>query len=190
MALGGDLASAWSHPDATAQTRKRILRTVIEEIVVTLADERIELLLHWHGGDHTRLGVRRNRTGQHRWNTGEDVGDLIRSLARQLSDGGIAAMLNRLGKKTGRGNTWTQARIRSFRNTHGVAVYRPGEMAERGELTLKETAERLGGSTMTVLRLIADGTVRASQVCKGAPSATTSCSLLCLWSPAESIPAG
>ena len=169
MALGGDLASAWSHPDATAQTRKRILRTMIEEIVVTLADERIELLLHWHGGDHTRLGVRRNRTGQHRWSTAEDVGDLIRSLARQLSDGGIAAMLNRLGKKTGRGNTWTQARVRSFRNTHGVAVYRPGEMAERGELTLKETAERLGVSTMTVLRLIADGTVDASQVCKGAP---------------------
>ena len=50
-----------------------------------------------------------------------------------------------------------------------MADYRPGEMAERGELTLKETAERLGVSTMTVLRLIADGTVRASQVCKGAP---------------------
>ena len=70
---------------AAAETR-RILRTVIEEIVVTL---RIELLLHWHGGDHTRLSVRRNRTGQHRWSTAEEVGDLIRALARQLSDGGI-----------------------------------------------------------------------------------------------------
>ena len=169
MVLGADLASAWSHPNAAAETRKRILRTVIEEIVVTLGEDRIELLLHWHGGDHTRLSVRRNRTGQHRWSTAEEVGDLIRALARQLSDGGIAAMLNRLGKKTGRGNTWTQARVRSYRNSHGVAVHRPGEMTERGELTLKETAERLSVSTMTVLRLIADGTIDASQVCKGAP---------------------
>lgn len=169
MSLGNDFASAWNHPNVEAETRKRILRTVLKEIVVTLDDERIQLLLHWQGGDHTALSVRRNRKGQHRWATSEEVGDLIRSLARQLSDGSIAAMLNRLGKKTGRGNTWTQARVRSFRNARGIAVYAPGEMAERGELTLKETAERLGVSTMTVLRLIGDGTIGASQVCKGAP---------------------
>ena len=169
LALGVDLASAWSHPQVEADTRKRILRTVIEEIVVTLAEDRIDLLLHWQGGDHTALSVPRNRTGQHRWTTSEEVGDLIRSLARQQSDGAIAAMLNRLGKKTGRGNTWTQARVRSYRNGHGIAVHRPGEMAERGELTLTEAAERLGVSTMTVLRLIGDGTISASQVCKGAP---------------------
>ena len=53
----------WAHPGATAETRKRILRTVLEEIVCTLAEDRIELLLHWRGGDHTRLTVARNRTG-------------------------------------------------------------------------------------------------------------------------------
>ena len=131
MALGEDLAAAWAHPGATVETRKRILRAVLEEIVVTLADGRIDLLLHWRGGDHTRLGVPRNRTGQHRWRTAEEVGDLIRSLARQQSDGAIAATLNRLGKRTGRGNTWTQARVCSFRAGHGVEVHRPGEMAER-----------------------------------------------------------
>ena len=136
-ALGNDFASAWNHPNVEAETRKRILRTVLKEIVVTLDDEHIKLLLHWQGGDHTALSVRRNRKGQHRWATSEEVGDLIRSLARQLSDGSIAAMLNRLGKKTGRGNTWTQARVRSFRNARGIAVYAPGEMAERGELTLR-----------------------------------------------------
>ena len=42
-------------------------------------------------------------------------------------------------------------------------------MAERGELTLTDAAERLGVSTMTVLRLIGDGTLVAQQVCRGAP---------------------
>ena len=50
-----------------------------------------------------------------------------------------------------------------------MPVYRPGEMAERGELTLKEAAARLGVSPMTVLRLIGDGTISARQVCKSAP---------------------
>ena len=169
LALGGDLETVWEHPGATAETRKRILRAVLEEIVATSAEDRIELLLHWRGGDHTRLSVARNRTGQHRWRTSAEVGELIRALARQQPDSAIAATLNRLGKRTGRGNAWTEMRVRSFRCHHTVPVYRPGEMGERGELTLKETAGRLGVSTMTVLRLISAGTITARQLCKGAP---------------------
>ena len=122
MALGNDLATAWTHPGATAETCKSILRAVLEEIVVTLADGRIDLILHWRGGDHTRLSVPRNRRGQHRWAASAEVVDLVRGLARQLPDGGIAATLNRLGKKTGRGNSWTEARVRSFRKGHGMCL--------------------------------------------------------------------
>ena len=48
-------------------------------------------------------------------------------------------------------------------------MYRDGEMAERGELTLEEAARRLTVSKMTVLRLIGRGISHARQVCKGAP---------------------
>jgi excisionase family DNA binding protein len=169
MTLGADLEAVWQHPCATAETRKRILRTAISEIVVKLADSTIELVIHWQGGDHTRLSVPRNQTGQHRWRCDAAVDDMIRDLARQQPDQAIAATLNRAGVRTGRGNTWTQARVNSFRNAHDIPVHRPGEMAERGELTLEETAERLSVSKMTVLRLIGSGAITARQVCKGAP---------------------
>lgn len=169
LALGADLSTAWSHPGATAETRKRILRAVLEEVVVTLTEGRIELLLHWRGGDHTCLGVPRNRPGQHRYSSDAEVRDLIRALARQQTDGAIAATLNRLGKRTGRGNPWTEVRVRSFRNTHHIPVHRSGEAAERGELTLEEAADRLGVSKMTVLRMIRDGALEGKQACKGAP---------------------
>ena len=188
LALGADLETVWTHPSATAQTRKRIVRAVIEEIVVKLAAEHIELLLHWRGGDHTRLTVPRNRTGQHRWSTDATVGDLVRGLARQLPDRAIARTLNRLGKRTGRGNAWTEARVRTYRSQHGVPAYRPGEMAERGELTLKEAAGRLGVSTMSVLRLISDGTLVAQQVCKGAPWAVPEQQIVALATAAGSRP--
>jgi DNA invertase Pin-like site-specific DNA recombinase len=169
MALGSDIEALWHHPGATAETRKRILRTVIAEIVAKVADDTIQLVIHWQGGDHTGLNVPKNRSGKHRWRTDADTGDLIRALARQQPDRGIAAILNRAGKRTGKGNSWTEARVRSFRNAHGIAVYREGEIAERGEVTLEQAADRLKVSTMTVLRLIAGGTIQASQACKGAP---------------------
>ena len=169
MALGADLEAAWHHPRATAETRKRILRTAIAEIVVKLADRSIDLVIHWQGGDHTRLTVPKNRPGEHRWTSSVAVGDLIRGLARQLPDAAIAATLNRCCVMTGKGNSWTETRVRSFRGAHGIAAHRPGEMAERGELKLEEAAELLRVGKMTVLRLIGSGGIVASQVCKGAP---------------------
>ena len=44
-------------------------------------------------------------------------------------------------KPTGYGNGWTQERVRGFRNHHDIAVYREGELAERGEITLEAAAQ-------------------------------------------------
>ena len=67
---------------------------------------------------------------------------------------GIASLLNRLGVRSAKGNTWTLLRVRSFRCQHQIGVYRDGERAERGEMILKEAAAFLGVSKMTVIRLI------------------------------------
>ena len=103
MALGADLASAWHHPGATAETRKRLLRTAIMEIVARLQDDCIELVIHWRGGDHTQLSVPKNRPGRHRWSTASSVEELIRALARQQTDSAIAATLNRCSLRTTKG---------------------------------------------------------------------------------------
>ncbi len=38
---------AWSHPAATAATRKRVLRTALNEVVVRKEDQVINMVLHW-----------------------------------------------------------------------------------------------------------------------------------------------
>lgn len=169
LALGSDLERAWNSQGATPATRKRIIRTLINEIVVCISDQTLDLVIHWHGGDHTALKVRKNRTGQHRWSATADVVDLVRVLARQMPDKAIAAVLNRAGKSTGRGNSWTRGRVCSLRNQQTIEPYREGERAERGEATLAEAAEALNVSASTVRRLIEDGTLPARQLCKGAP---------------------
>ena len=143
LVLGADLDRAWHHAAASVETRKRILRAVLKEIVVRAGEAKLELKLHWHGGDHTELCVAKNRTGMHRWKTDADVEALIHALARLMPDAAVAALLNRSGKRTAKGHTWTEARVRSFRGDHRIAVYREGERAERGEMTLHETASAL-----------------------------------------------
>ena len=169
LALGKDVARLWNHPSASVTTRKRILRTVLEEIIVTVEPGVLQVKLHWKGGDHTMLEVAKNRSGQHRWKTNATTGQLIRDLARLLPDGSIASLLNRLGMRTAKGHTWTQQRVCVFRNDHNIALYQEGERAERGELILQEAAKRLGVSKMTVVRLIKDGVLPAKQSCVGAP---------------------
>lgn len=169
MRLGADLERAWEHPAATASIRKQILRTVLSEIVARIDEGQIRLVLHWQGGDHTELAVMKSKTGQHRWTVDTETDALIRELARLMPDKAIAAILNRAGKSTGRENGWTQSRVCTFRNHRGIAVYRDGERLDRGELTLGEAAIKLKVSPMTVLRLIRDGVIPATQFCRGVP---------------------
>ena len=169
LRLGADVERAWHAQGATIATRKRIVRMLIEEIVVRVENDGLDLIIRWAGDDHTALRVRKNRTGQHRWSVEANVVELVRAMARQMPDMAIAAALNRMGKTTGNGNSWTRSRVVSLRNDHDIAVYREGERAERGEATLDEAAEMLTISPATIRRLIGEGALPANQSCKGAP---------------------
>ena len=171
MRLGADLELAWSHPAATAATRKRILRAALNEIVVRKEGPVINMVLHWKGGDHTALQVklRLNAAGRHHWPPPDDTIALVRQLARLMPDRQIARLLNRSGKLTGYGNGWTEQRVRGFRNHHDIAVYRDGEWADRGEITLDAAAQIIGVAKMTALRMIRRGDLKGRQACKGAP---------------------
>src|SRR5215469_1834200 len=169
LRLGTNLERAWNHLAATAETRKRILRTLLVEVVASVTDKEIHLILHWQGGDHTQLKIIKPRNGQHRWALDAETTDIIRELARLMPDYQIASVLNRAGKRTGRDNTWTEARVRSFRNDHGIPVHRPGEQVERGEVNVLEAAKTLDTSRATVRRLITNGQLEARQACPGAP---------------------
>ena len=169
LRLGADVERAWHAEGATIATRKRIVRMLIEEIVVRIEQDSLDLVIRWTGDDHTALRVRKNRKGQHRWSVDADIVELVRSLARQTSDPTIAAILNRAGTTTGKGNSWTRSRVATLRKRNNITVYREGERAERGETTLDEAAEALNVSPATIRRLIADGVLPARQHCKGAP---------------------
>jgi len=154
LTLGTDLPRAWDSAGTTVETRKRIIRLLIDEIIVDAVADKLELIVHWHGGDHSRLRVKKNKPGQNSWVTDAEIVELVRLLARRMRDEAIASILNRPGKATGRGNSWTSACVASLRNRQKIAPYTEGERAERGEVTIEEAAEALTVSPSTILRMI------------------------------------
>ena len=171
--LGKDLSVAWNDPASSVELKKRIIRTVVREIVIRAEDNRLHAMIHWHGGDHTALDVATKIRG--RWRDIEQAGTeaetaaLITALVRMMPDSSIAPVLNRLGRRTIAGLSWTAARVQLFRNDHHLLAYRDGERIERGELVLDEVAGELRVSKMTVIRMIHNKTLPARQVCPGAP---------------------
>jgi excisionase family DNA binding protein len=167
--LAWDLPRLWRHEAAPFELKKRIVRAVVREIVVYVEATSLRVLVHWQGGQHTELNLRKRKTGEHRWKTEESTLQLIERLARLMSDQQIAAQLNRMGIKSAKGHSWTRSRVGSFRKTNAIANYVPGERQARGELTIEEAAEKLNTSYSTVQRMIKRRQLPSSQVCPGAP---------------------
>ena len=169
LELGQDLHSLWHHPKASSKLKKRILRTVLEEVVANVAEETPEIMLqlHWAGGVHTELRVTKNRTGQHRHSTDRQIIELVRDLAKVCDDGAIARILNRLGYHTGVGKTWNESRTRSLRSHHHIASFKRD--VDRSWLTLEETARELKLSANSVRRLLKEKILPGRQVVAYAP---------------------
>jgi len=150
--LAADLETVWRNPHADVRLKKRLVRTLIHEIVVDTDPEAGEVILviHWKGGVHTELRVPRRRRGQCATHTAKNVVDAVRILARICPDDLVANVLNRNGLRTGRGNRWTRERVVSLRTHHEIACYDRDRRASEGWMNLNEAAGVLGLSPRTL----------------------------------------
>jgi DNA invertase Pin-like site-specific DNA recombinase len=168
--LADDLSAAWKAPRTTMRTRQRLVRALITEIVADVdeAAGEIVIVIHWKGGQHSELRVRKPRTGEHGCSTPEQALAVMRSMAGRWSDRDIAASLNRMGMPTGQGKTWTAHRVGSLRRVHGIHGYRSAD--KNGEwLTMRDAAERLGVSHHQIRKLIKAGVLVSEQIIPDAP---------------------
>src|SRR5215471_8195624 len=87
-ALAGDLEAVWSHPDTDARLKKRIVGTLIEEVMVDVDGQTGEIVavVDWKGGVHTELRIPRRRRGYSRAHTPKEIVEAVRVLVRICSD--------------------------------------------------------------------------------------------------------
>lgn len=159
--LAADFAAVWNHAGTDIRLKKRLVRTLIHEIVVDLDEARSEtlLILHWQGGIHSELRVPRRKHGRTRRSTSVEIVEAVRSLNRILDDLTLAGYLNREGLRTGHGNRWSVQRIAALRSHHQIPAYSADRQEAEGWLTLTQAAERLGVATLTLRTAIDRGLI-------------------------------
>ena len=176
--LANDLAAAWNVPGVSMRARQRLLRALVTDIIADVDEAAREVILtiHWRGGQHSQLRVRKPKTGEHGCRTPDAALAVMRSMASRWSDEDIAASLNRMGMPTGQGKTWTAHRVSSVRRVNGIHAYRSAE--KNGDwLTMSEAAGKLGVTAHKIRRLIKDRVLATEQVVPGAPHQIRACDL-------------
>ena len=167
LKLGQDLPLLWNHESAGADLKKRILRTILDEIMIGDDVDRKNhlLVLHWKGGVHTELIVTRNQPGKCTTDTSRSALELIEELSKVCSDQTIAATLNRLGYKTGAGKTWRLHSVHNARYIHKLTNHRNSN----DWITVQGAADELKVSQTVVRRLIREGKLAATQLEESTP---------------------
>jgi len=154
--LGANLDTVWSAPTTDARLKKRIVRTLIHEVMADIDDAASEIVIavHWTGGVHSEIRLPKRRRGQ-RNSTPADIIAAVRELALIANDDLIAGLLNRNGLKTGHGNRWTRERVTSLRSHHRIPVFKAADDGVEPWLNLSDAARLLKVAPKT-LRLAAE----------------------------------
>jgi hypothetical protein len=152
----------------TLRLKQRITRILINEIIADVDEQKHEivLLIHWAGGRHSELRIRKNRLGRHQRCTSVDAIEVVRQMSGKFPEEQIAATLNRLGLRTGAGNTWSTQRVHGLRRCHEMPN---NGQADTDVMTLEEAAHRIGISSTSVRRMIDEKLMPAKQVVPCAP---------------------
>ena len=164
LALGRDLSAVWNAPQADPALKQRLAGLLLEEVLcdVDASGQEVILVLHWQGGRHSEVRMRKPEPGQHRYQASPQVHALLREHSPSQSTQQLAALLNQHGLKTGHGHSWDAERVRGFMAKHGIGPF-AGSGSSAPSLSLTKAARRLGVNDHTVRRLITQGLLPCTQ---------------------------
>jgi len=169
LGLGERFPEVWDSPHCPMALRKTIIRTVVKEVIVNedAATERLQCIIHWQGGSHTSFEMPKPQWGIAD-KTAPDTIELIRQMAVRYSDEEIARVLNKHGRRTGKGNRWTTNRVGAARRRSVIDGHRR-PCPDPEVFSLQQAARYCGVSSTTIKRLVASGVLKRDQVAPWAP---------------------
>ncbi len=168
--LSRNLGKIWGAETTTNVDRKRLLRTVIEEVQLNTSETSYAVKIIWKGGAITEKSVPRLKSGNVNATSEDDI-ELIRKLATEFDDAQIARTLSKQGRKSGRGNPYTKSSVMSIRGKHQIPACKPKQEKDpvAGPFTADEAAKELSVGMSTVQRWLKEGLIVGKQLTPGAP---------------------
>ena len=166
------LPSLWHAPTTRSQDKKRIVRCLIENVVIHPNEETstIQANIHWRGGKVTPVEVKWRRRKDPPRVTDEKIVGLVRELAKSFSDSQIARVLIRKGFKSLTGKPFTRYLVANLRHRHNIEKGpAPPKLGQDDVYTAEQAGKLLGVDHATVIRWVEAGLLQGSQVTFGAP---------------------
>jgi hypothetical protein len=152
--LGNRLAAeVWEREAATVAMRRRITRTVIEQLIFTV---------HWQGGTHTQHRLAKPASGSGQITAMKDIENIRKTGVRYGGDE-IARVPSELRRTTGKGNRWNEQRAGTVRRRYQI----PGQRRKPSNpelLTLGEAAAYCDVSRTTIKRVVEAGVLAKDQI--------------------------
>jgi DNA invertase Pin-like site-specific DNA recombinase len=167
LRLGRDFSAAWNSDYCPMELKKKIVRTVVEEVIAHVEGDgqRLRFVIHWSGGVHTELEMDKPGHGSSGNKTSLEALEVIRRMAGRYGDDQIAGVLNRSGYRTAKDKRWNQTRVYTIRNRYQIP-----DLPLEGEVLHANAAARYCGvSVMAIRRLVAMGVLKNEQVVPYAP---------------------
>jgi hypothetical protein len=167
-AFGERFTDVWQHAACPIALKKQIVRSVIQEILV---DERppgrLSFIVHWKGGSHTAFEMEKvSPKTVHR--TADADLEVIGKMAPRYGDDAIARVLNKLGRRTGKGKPWSESAVKTARRNHAIDGCAQS-IVDPEVLTLKGAARYTDTSDTTIKKLVDAGLLPMRQVVPFAP---------------------
>jgi hypothetical protein len=167
LALGERFAEVWDHEGCSVELKKKIVRTVVEEVLVEESNQDLRFIVHWKGGAHTQFAMPRALVPRGRKTAADDV-EVIGKMAARYGDDDIARVLNKLGRRTGMDKRWSMERVARVRRRHSIAG-RSRTEPDPEVLTMHTAAKHCGVSPTTIKQLVAAKILPMTQVVPWAP---------------------
>jgi hypothetical protein len=151
------------------ELKKKIARTVIEEVLVDLDEDTDTLCftIHWKGGTHTQFEMNKPHSPVGRKTAAADL-ELIRRMAVRYGDDEIARVLNKLGRRTAKDKRWNEDRVHTARRNYSIT----GQKRRKPNpeiLSLGGAVKHCGVSDTTLRKLVEAGLLHMEQVAPWAP---------------------
>ena len=153
-----DLPALWSAPTTSDRDRKRVLRTLLGDVMLRPGPtaQQLRVGLRWNSGATEELVVARMRPVTEWRRAAPAAVALARELGPRLTNLELAAALNAAGHRTGTGKAFDRTAACNLRYAYRIGS--PDLLAD-GELTVRAVAERLDVAVGVVHGWLSTGTL-------------------------------
>ena len=160
MAIADDFQSLWENPQVKNEERKRMLRLLIENVIVTQFEAHIHLVVNFRSGTSKEFDIQKGKMSYETWTTSSEAMEIIKSgLDQFLSNTEIATLLNEQGLKSGRNRDFTRSMVTCIVGNHKLKSVRDRYL-EMGYVPQSEIIEKTGLDRKKLLNLRRRGVIK------------------------------